>query len=124
MNTTVQLPANVMLQGAFSLESRTCTHIGTEQSYPVHPVCCGSPFGLRNSGLPPASRPSLNKLSHREHLQTSGATQVPPLLQSCIFQLPCVSSFRYFMLFISRPKPRGFRGTRLNHLNQAFVAVI
>lgn len=23
----------------------TCTHIGTEQSYPVQPVCCGSPFG-------------------------------------------------------------------------------
>lgn len=63
----------------------TCTHIGTEQSYPVHPVCCGSPFGFRNSGLPPPSLPSTKSLSHCAHWHTSGATQVPPLLHSCFY---------------------------------------
>ncbi len=66
----------------FSRNASACVQIGTEQSYPVHPVSCGSPLGLRNRGKPPPSRPSTHVDSHYLHLQTSGATHSPPLLHS------------------------------------------
>ena len=36
----------------------------TEQSYPVHPVNCGSPLGFLNNGNPPPILPSLHSFSH------------------------------------------------------------